>query len=524
MIMLMFAQIYGTAIGTITEQRGMGANDQKSRILSTILQNDLANITYRQTTREYGTAAGIVPLSPGDEAILDRDNQQGYFYLSENDPGNPTDDVLQFTAKVQDSDFDNWFVGKAEFLDIASGNEPNKDGGPSNAPGQSRFAEISYFLRQGTLYRRVLLLRDAGGQDEQPGTSTSDRYFGAGRQSYPTTASSTSFWRDFDYSATRVYLDATNSYPWFNGKSSLVNLPEAIDRKPIALPWNRFGHLNSSETGNPNRGQPREYTNETPGSGEFIGRFIHEETAHPFVTYPGTADNGIFDRAIPLTLNATTKTINDNDGNAVSATERLGEDVLMTNVESFDVEVWEPEFGGFVQLGHSGTGEFSSSSRSNPGYGPRQSGYNNIFDTWHPDVKSGNPANFVPPPYRPVVSGTTLTQWSGDDGTTMTYQVGNRVLIPALQTEGEYNDSLYYEVIAVNGSPTTDVDGNRGTNRPEWIAVPGAVVQDNELTWLCVDNRVGLQAIRITIRYIDVQSRLPRQVTVVHSFMKSRPK
>jgi hypothetical protein len=71
-----------------------------------------------------------------------------------------------------------------------------------------------------------------------------------------------------------------------------------------------------------------------------------------------------------------------------------------------------------------------------------------------------------------------------------------------------------------------DADGNgiltgvTGLREPDWPREPGKTVRDGGVIWQCFDNRVGLQMIRITIRYRDIGSGLPRQVTLIHSFVE----
>ena len=59
-----------------------------------------------------------------------------------------------------------------------------------NNLGTSRYAEVSYFLRNGNLYRRVLLIREP--YDSSGGTPTALN----GNTDY-----SGDFWNDFDYAA-----------------------------------------------------------------------------------------------------------------------------------------------------------------------------------------------------------------------------------------------------------------------------------------------------------------------------------
>jgi Type II secretory pathway, pseudopilin PulG len=534
LIMSLFAQIYSTAITSITQQRGMGNNDQKARILTQILHNDLSRMTYKQAyVGGVATVPGIVPLAPGDagtdgeSGVLDQQNQRGYFYFSENDPWNSSDDVLQFTAEVSGDNLtvEDLFIGKVATINSPPIDEPATDG-VSQDFGQSRFAEISYFLRNGNLYRRVLLLRDMPNPSdhEQPRTDETTRIFGLDNENWP------GFWRDFDFSATRVFDDLNDgnmnslvSSLWFHGKNSLNNTNEDINYQlPLGLPWNRFGHLNDQRPTAIHHGHPREYLN--PDEDRFIGRFTHQETSSPGMLYPGNEDFASFNRGFSGTYDY------DNDGlTGLTDGDRMGEDILLTNVESFDVEVWDSheQLMRFVQLGHDerdGDGNIighfaQSSDYQNPNYGPRATG-NNIFDTWHPQATFGNMANPPQmPPFRPLRvnfdANDPNNEWKADND----YVIGDRIRHPDLTDGSNYSNSWYLEVVRT----TTGKNPGRSSDPDGALLggiVPGEERQDNELVWRCFENRIGLRAIRITIRYIDQQTRIPRQVTVVHSFVR----
>ncbi len=517
LIMSLFAQIFGTAVGTISEQRGMANNDQKARIVSELLRNDLRFMTYKQSGR-LGMAAGIVPFVPGDDpAVWDFEAQKGYFYLSENDPEDGSDDVLQFTVELKGRNADDFFYGKAAGLEDAGQNQPVNDGGSTVSPGKSRCAEVSYFLRHGTLYRRVLLLRDPPEQNpawtEQPvDNGMGEPLYGDGNENY--VPAGQSFWSVFDYSASRFYPASGNSHLWFNGKSSLDNSGATSPPTSIALPWYRFGHLNS--VGNTNHGQPVEFARIRTAAGHsqyFFGRFTQAETSSPAMQYPGV--EGGWGNSLPNRSNVDSGDSEiDDEGNFKAFKvndklgDRFGEDVLLTNVEAFDVEVWDPELKIFVQLGRKETtadidsGNVSafgdhSGAFTNPAYGPKNAD-NVIFDTWHPNAEVGGDTD---PPMLPLLQSDPQP-WAAT-----TYSVGASVSIPSVPS-----GSWVYKVIS--GSGTSVDDPNDGT--PEL----NEIVVDNGITWQCVDNRVGLRAIRVTVRYLDPQTQMPRQVTVLHSFAK----
>ena len=269
-IMLLFAQVFTLASSSITDQRALARNAQQARAFSQVLRSDLGFRTFRQRTdarpldvnsimgsfdgtaeppvqvdatqlRQFRTGTydlsptGLVPLAPGDE--VDK-RQAGYFYVSENDPNDDTDDVLQLTILIDDlgkvepslqgfyggqtralaypgyggppnlngnatsfaagnrnngrvnnqPDNDDGF-GPTDTLSDTGGYDPAAPGGQSNQRLRSRAAEVVYFLRGGNLYRRSLPLRDspnatrqalAAGQPRLGNTGLGDRFLSVG--------------------------------------------------------------------------------------------------------------------------------------------------------------------------------------------------------------------------------------------------------------------------------------------------------------------------------------------------------
>lgn len=545
MIMTMFAQIYGTAVNTMSMQRGMANNDQKARTVNNLMLADLRARTYRQTTDAYGSAKGIVPLVEETNQRIDADRQRGYFYYSEHDPADDTDDVLQFTAMLgtsatagdESTDSSLVFQGKAPNIPSANLKQPDLDDGVPDGNSQSRAAEISYFLRGGNLYRRVLLLRDpqypAVTADSQPHLSTGERVYGFPAPSVPNYATvNDNFWTDFDFSATREY-DATENatYLWFNSVFSLDNTAVGgLDDKPLALPWNRFGHFNNKATSPlvASHGCPREFVGAT--NNDFIGRFTAEETSNTNMGWPGQPTVNRFNRTdASLSLN------NDFAISNLANGARIAEDLLLSNVEAFNVEYWDdtnsnPDLHGFVSLG--GTGGPWNSSK-NPIYGPvvpSGSRQNRVFDTWHHTAFTSDGAgatNKLPPRFPlntdALPTGTPVyATWNDVPSPNTIVSTGSILRLP-----GYDHNTLYYTAIrsGLKGSVTA----------PAFPAEPGNIVEEpyvdlnsngmqdageEGVVWQCLDNRIGMKAIRITIRFRDVGKNLPRQLTLVHSFVE----
>jgi Prokaryotic N-terminal methylation motif len=473
-IITLFSTIYSWSMETYSSQKGIRRNDQRSRMLVTVIKGDLNNRTFRDVVPFWPgqtTASATGRYVPGE--------RRGYFCISENDPENDTDDVLFLTIEIPNDNSQRAYHGRAKVLfdatvndprtgnpytDDATGwarylidhpNQPEHDDGQVNVAGgmvgilnnagQSRAAEVAYFLRNGNLYRRVLLIRDP--YDETGSSTGAQPPLITGLYSAAIVRNNTGdglgyFWRDFAYSAYYRPAGVTpgvNPGPRFHGLSALDNLngPGVVTDPdsgnfPLSLgiPPLRFGY--SLNRGAALQLLPREYADPTPANQKFFGRFLADETAHSDFLYPGQATilDPVTMMPIPidphvrtdLTLNATTQMIDQYYGYDNSpvgeSTAHRGEDILMTHVHSFDVKVWDRTLNQFVDLGHTMTsgatnGEFHRlNNRRAPGFpgtDPDRFAWNR-FDTWHPYATAAA-APLGEPPYR-TAANTTL----GDPG------------------------------------------------------------------------------------------------------------
>ena len=146
LMMLLFAEVFGLATETVSTRKGMAANDQKARLLTTRFDNDLTARTFRTVVPFHGRVFdyverrgdvdvdgdGTIDETKGDiingvtgwrprlaendgkpvhvdaDAASDRafetavvrgsfPGRRGYFSISENDPASDRDDVISFT-------------------------------------------------------------------------------------------------------------------------------------------------------------------------------------------------------------------------------------------------------------------------------------------------------------------------------------------------------------------------------------------------------------------------------------------
>lgn len=362
LMMSLFAMVFQIATSVMSKQKGFAENDQRARTLTILLKADLDKRTFRRVTALGPTDTGFPALTTGPE---DPTAQAGYLYYSENNPYDDTDDVLQFTASsilVQKNADASRYYGHANVLrpagnttnvDVYLNQNPNQpegdDGQAVDQAANSTAAEICYFMRHGTLYRRVMLIRqpesDIYPADPQSGSTGTGTAFMTG--GYVAAIAPGSFresgeghfYADFDFSA---YNDGTgvrfhavgtglnslaNDVP--NSNASLSTYVGATAPASLATPNLRFGHSIFS-------GRPREFATSAVNGSTFMGRFTHEETSNVAFAYPGVtpaAANDPWQIAADLGV--------DGISTSLAGGPRRGEDIVLTNCLSFDVKIFD---------------------------------------------------------------------------------------------------------------------------------------------------------------------------------------
>jgi type II secretory pathway pseudopilin PulG len=518
LIMVLFAQIYGAAVGTLREQEGISKNDQKARSVISMMRADLGARSYREIpagdpTKPDLYARGIVPIHP--RCLVIDDAQKGFFYYSENNPGDDTDDVLSFTMFLNTEI--GQFAGRVTADGTNLANHPDSDDGVQNdGMTASRAAVVTYFLREGRLCRRIHLLREPLVIPSPWSTSTGALFWLPTQPSDETVLTSLGTGNPiaalgtqvnwYDTNAIAIQENAPGMRVRVLGADSLDNW-QGLTNGPIAIPRNRQGH---NAAGLP--------------TGEYTG-----------TTFQGRAElTGV----------------------------REGEDVILANVVGFDVQVWEPQDanvnsstqafegsvrgGRFANLGHgvltdggmNVRGPFGSAAATagNSTWGKINTAYvapepsmpsqSFIFDTWHPLAPNGTipgapPAVVPSPPYYPLkidptASASVWTTWTANQTrTTNTTDWTQSAIYFPWAYLGDY--SIGYRAANPGGTGTT------GAREPVWSRIAGNKVLDGTtaggVVWECFDNRIGLTGLRITVRFVDPGSTLVRQVTLDHSFL-----
>ncbi len=139
-IMTILVQVFQAATGALSAAQKLQQIDDQFRRLDSVIKSDLEGVTARFTP----------PLDPSQN--------QGYFEYGENEfadlQGEDSDDYIRFTAKAPDG---RPFTGR---MWVTGGPATNALVNLNVQPVtiSSEYAEIIYFLRNGNLYRRVLLV------------------------------------------------------------------------------------------------------------------------------------------------------------------------------------------------------------------------------------------------------------------------------------------------------------------------------------------------------------------------------
>tara|TARA_R110002111_G_scaffold262702_1_gene340343 strand:- start:48952 stop:50523 length:1572 start_codon:yes stop_codon:yes gene_type:complete len=450
LMMLMFTQIFQILSAAMTTQRGISENDQRERLLTTVLQADLDNRSF-QYLLPYSDNTSF-PVKPDDprSPLFHKEDRQGYFYISENDPNDDTDDFIQFTvsrfASPKQGDTEDFYYGRATDLSglpttggsrlVDHPNQPEADDGRIMPDGtsQSSAAEVCYFLRGSNLYRRVMLIREplslSSTQNSQPisaDNNSSPFFQRTGSPPLPLYGEHRSaehnFWGHFDYSA---FIDTSgNVYARFHDLDDLDN-SDATGSSilfPLGMPQYRFGFNHAT-------GLSREFVPSSAGGNPqiFTGRFTHEETSHPHFNYPhDPMDNSIGGGGNPMDPAGPNLLVNPNDRviDLLRNGTRRSEDLVLSNVRSFDIKVFDDVRLQFVDIGGASAGRFAAGARQNNDHGNSNTIYNNnVFDTWH--VRAVTNGTDGDPPY-PMLSDKSIPEYQPQSPV---YDIANETPFP----------------------------------------------------------------------------------------------
>ena len=579
LMLAMFGEVFSIATKSMSKMKGVSENDQKARMLTIIIRGDLQNRTYRQVLGEFGihalqgtTNPAVTKLPSSFDDVSWNTNvgtyQKGYVYISENNPNDQTDDMIQFTIDVSQAtnNFETPVLyGRA--LQLGSDNTPLPDGSLADAlqnvpdqpvfddqagrystgiltsdqTGSSSYAEVAYFLRNGNLYRRQMLIRqpvsdkvdnqarrsDVGKTLLTPNTTQT---YGTGFVWNPSSPagsdnllSTGSFWNDFDYSAVwdpsaglringvnnpDVVLDNSTTAA-YSLKTSIAS-PKTTNA--LGFPGWRFGFIphatvttiNPPLPSLPYTGGPVSNSFEYPpaadsfGNINYLGRFTQQETSASGFIWPGApVGDGSNSDHNPMSNQSVSVTngIAALNGNQYVG-PRVSQDLLATNVHEFDVKVWDDwasnpitgMTGMFVDIGGANASKYLASNNQNYGSNNPFGFGANVYDTWHPAAVDAT-GNILAAPFR--------NNDFGNDG-----QPG------VAGVDDNKNGLIDQNDIAkdpVTHAPILDQNGNFIYNEQ---GAPGS------------DDWHDMKAIAIHIRYYDVPSDSMRDLTILHSFVE----
>ena len=245
-----------------------------------------------------------------------------------------------------------------------------------------------------------------------------------------------------------------------------------------------------------------------------------------------------------------------------AAGPRRGEDLMLSNVHAFEIDVWDDRLGAFVQVGHNlnGPGPDNILGNADDEFGDYHRSRNlqlnqttpqvvvpstdsaawntaqydqwtgRIFDTWHRlndadgDLATPPPPadDKLPPPYRALeyyppsgsdyyglgATAVTPTQPLWQARTSPNTYVPGEIVFPATAEPRDF--SRYYVCITEGTSPS----------EPNWSTTPGAVMDSptpGEARWVVRSNVRPLRAIQIRVRFMHEASGKMRQLSLIHS-------
>jgi hypothetical protein len=470
MLMWGVAEIFSVVANSVNDSRSILGMSDRLRATKARLMMDLDGVT----------APMNPPLSPGDN--------YGYWELIEGYAGahNPlsscainTDEGTEDTTAI---DYDDRII----FTTQTMTNEPfiGRSGGGTM---ESRFAEVAWFVRGRTLYRRVKLIRP----DRSPIA------FNGG-----------TFDSSYDLSA-RLEGDPANPGTWAWIPNSLGDLTKRENRMyhlPVNpatkqaylaanFPYNLYVIQDWQILGFPTLGE----TSNSQWMLDFTGGTFSGGTLtsiDPTKTDPQKPDMGEIDfwrEPYPYEeLDPVTGNLTAYQGS------RLGEDVILTNVIGFDVKVWDPRApilsyqNQAIEPGDPGFGAAYAAKVASGSWNPID--YGAFVDLGY-GVPLGAPAD--------------LSDFSDNPEDKSGFQIASNKYTYIYDTW-----STHYENGGLSQNGLDDDPDGAGP-----LVANGIVDDAEELTTL-PPYPVPLKAIQIKIRVFEPESRQIREVTIVHRFSK----
>jgi type II secretory pathway pseudopilin PulG len=472
LLMSIIAEVFVLASETLSQLRSISDVNQKVRNVESLIRLDLENRTIREVQPPVERRAGFDGiLGTGDDYFfplgVDPAEHKGYWTLEESSPadenGEDTDDVLAFTVRVTaplrgSGTLGTGFVGR-----VVAGSEPDV-AYPEVGLAGSQEAEVIYFLRRGTLYRRVLLV-GVPQPANIPAFNPNNASFPGGPTSWysvydisarpPLVAGDIPIVNtlgDLTYRSARyahrvpvLYADdgpgGTNRTAWATYFPPLSGGLSADSLLDANFPFSPVSFVDSNTNSLHDAANPADHVDHNgnyPASVAqsavelFWGRPRLRETSNRLWDYPNlnvstaTAFTNapiFFDADEDRNFNGILDAGEDVNGNGIlDLPTRVAEDAILLNVLSFDVKVWDPDAqptgltlatGAYVDLGKMWPG--ASGSVNTPGTTPSNGTLVGLpgrfpvfpFDpqgpvagTWPPARTAGLPGSPLAPDHR----------------------------------------------------------------------------------------------------------------------------
>ena len=460
-------RMFGDVGQGITNSRAMLEAADRLRLTAARLQQDLAGITVTMNPPrkpennegyfEYIEGPQTIPSPPGVNYAVNVDNG-GAADTSVGD----TDDILMFTTRSTGRPFVGRVLGKRAPL---TGETPS--GSDVTGPfvwvttAQSDVAEIAWFVRGRTLYRRVLLVIPSFDSDTR--TAAIDPPFSPAPAPWPVPQ----FYANYDLS---VRLVGGSLVP--NTLGDLTKRENRFAHQTGAFPFNAYALTEWPTLRLPTLcecSSPLWTAGGTLPTHGTIPQFTltNDNTVAPM-------NGNSFDAwRFPLPKTELDKATGAHSyfysPAAPASGQRIADDVILTNVIGFDVKAWDPVALAYVDMGNpSGVGTFSGNgSRVNRTDTTSSRAFlPGVYDTWSTHYE-------------------TEGRWAGDS-------------------------------LAGRGTNGFDDAGNGTTGAP---AIANGIVDDPEEMLTSPPYPIPLRGIQVKIRVFEPDSRQIREVTVVQDFL-----
>ncbi len=570
LLMSIIAEVFVLASETLSQLKSISDVNQKIRNVESVIRLDLGNRTIREVQppvekrsswmngpdNAWGRSGvdddgnGIVDDIgeagwPGSDDVpisyfypigFDPAQNMGYWMLEENSPadeqGEDTDDVLSFTVRVVAQLRGSGTLGTGYIGLAVTGSEPDvaypDPSVPADGLAGSQEAEVIYFLRSGTFYRRVLLVGVPQPSVPIVGQSWYSRYDISARP--PTVAGGfpiVNALGDLTYRSPRYIHQVPENYSsGYPGLTPPIEPGLAADFTANPnFPFRPLSYLDTQVSPALGAGwhdnqtaadadKELDHNQNYPASlgltakAELIhGRPTLRETSSPDWDYPDNPMTNVWtDYWMPPAGNPR------NNVNLNRTATRPAEEAILTNVFSFDVKVWDPDArpngsvlatGAYVDLGKMWPG--ASGSVTTPGPTPS----NGTPSLSTPMPPNGPAPGIWPPARRLGVLNPDHRGFGEPFGYDSLFAIPYGVVLdmPLGMLRAPVSLCRTYDTWCSAYTKPTQVWQDLNSNGVPDYGEPGVPVAPPYI--------VPVRGIQIKIRFADPQTRLTREITFV---------